>query len=110
MAKLYAYGFDGNSGTFSAAEVDAGETEKQYMIDRNGKPLPFLSKYKITKSEMEKVINVSDGVVVYLTERDGLKARQIILDHYKELHDYYKNHMEKYQSYIDNLTGRNADA
>ena len=79
-------------------------------IDRNGKPLPFLSKYKITKSEMEKVINVSDGVVVYLTERDGLKARQIILDHYKEIHDYYKNHMEKYQSYIDNLTGRNANA
>lgn len=110
MATLYAYKFDTKAQVFSADEVEVNETEKQYSIDRGGETLPFLYKWKLLKSEIGKIDNQFSCLVVYLTERDGLKARQIILDYVKERLAEHEKQVTRYQACVDTLTGSNADA
>lgn len=107
MTTLYAYMFDTKNNTFSADEVEVNETEKQYSVDRD-KRLPFLYKSKLLKSEIGRIDNQYFSLVVYLTERDGIKARQIILDYIKERLADHEKQVAKYQACVDSLTGCEA--
>lgn len=110
MVTLYAYEFNTEKQVMRAAEVEVNETEKQYSISRDGNTLPFLYKWKILKSEISRIDNNYHMLVVYLTERDGLKARQIILDYIKEQLAKHETLVARYQSCVNSLTGSNADA
>lgn len=109
MTKLYAYSFNTENKIMKAAEVDVNETEKQYSVDKGGSSLPFLRKHKMLKSEIGKIDNSFYTLTVYLTERDGLKARQIILDYIKTRLEEHEKQVTRYRGCVNALTGGGVD-
>ena len=110
MATLYAYEFNTEKRVMNMAEVEVSETEKQYSIDKSGKSLPFLYKHKLLKSEIGKINNSYYSLTVYLTERDELKARQIILDYIKARLTEHEKQVARYQICVNSLAGSDKDA
>ena len=109
MTKLYAYSFNTDNNTMKDAEVEVNETEKQYSVDKSGRPLTFLYKHKLLKSEIGKLNNDWSTLTVYLTEKDAAKARRIIFEYVKARLEEHKKQAAKYQASVDALAGGGAD-
>lgn len=105
MVTLYAYEFNTENRIMKSAEVEVNETEKQYSMEENGESMPFLYKRKILKSEIGEIHYKWPVIVVYLTERDGLQARQIILDYIRNRLTEHEKKVAGYQACVDSLTG-----
>jgi hypothetical protein len=104
---LYAYIYDMTLKEMQATEVEVTETEKQYTVEGPG-VLPFLGKRKMLKSEIGQINDkdsrfLYNAYVVYLTERDGLKARQLILECLKAHLIKHEQRAAHFRSCVDSL-------
>ena len=103
---IYGYMYDVQSRTMYGTEANVKDCGEWLASHDLSEDIPFIERCQMSKKELGRVIwSGRSDMVVYIEEKDGLRARQVMLEYLKDKKQRYEQFVNECQELICGLTG-----